>query len=59
MSDERRLEIVPVPSDTERAAIAAALASLREDGRRETPAWWQAGVCESVGEADAESEPMG
>jgi hypothetical protein len=58
MSDGR-LEISPVPSDIERAAIAAAFASLHEDGEPAASAWWQAGAREGVGEGDVESEPTG
>jgi hypothetical protein len=38
------LEIIPEPTDAERAAIERAVASLLAAYERGTSAWWRAGV---------------
>jgi hypothetical protein len=41
------VEIDPEPTTVEREALLRALAALGEESRG-TPAWWEAGIAESV-----------
>jgi hypothetical protein len=50
-----QLEIDPEPTPEEREAIAAAVAALIGD-EGELPSWWQAGVRESLEEAQQDEE---
>ncbi len=49
------VEISPEPSPEERAAILAALERLLSGEDSPPPAWWEAGVRESVEDQEAES----